>query len=561
MNSKRKKTPKSTAASSAASRQPADAGGCPVHGGNPSPPAASIAQGAGDAGSGGGGGCPIRRHGFHPSDIIPPRSKYFDSGRFGRIFGELPPFAADTPLIRDALREIGEKGGIMDANDKLSKGPKELITDANLQKKNQNNPAMGAGMTFLGQFLDHDMTFDPTSSLERQVDPEQIANFRTPTLALDNLYSTGPGGSPHLYEKGTGPKFLVEPIPGTSKPVRFDVPRNSQEIALIGDPRNDENMIVSQLHVGFLRFHNAVVDHLVAEGITGADLFPEAQRVVRWHYQWIIVHEFLRLTCGAEVVEDVLTHGRKFYHWRNEPFIPVEFSVACYRFGHSQVRPSYRANFKGGTGRSELFQFIFKDTPDHDSTPENDDLSGSSRRKWRFIDWQTFFDFGDGRMRNNKKIDTALSTPLFKLPGSVVPEPDPRVNPRSLATRNLLRHLTFSLPSGQRIYKAMKAKIPTLQELPAHELKDLEKYGLHTRTPLWFYILREAGVLAAGEHLGPVGGRIVAEVFLGLLQGDYKSYLHQDPDWTPHLPRLTGKPAGDFTIADLLNFAGVVAPL
>lgn len=543
--------------------------GCPAHNAGPAPATAAIVSPAdlgsssADLGPGDGsgrGGCPMRRHGFHPSDVVPPRSKYFDSGRFGRIFGELPPFAADTPLVRDALLKIGAEGGIMDAKDDLTQDPKLLITDDNLQKNNPNNPTMGAGMTFLGQFLDHDMTFDPTSSLERQVDPEHIANFRTPTLALDNLYGAGPGGSPHLYEKGIGPKFLIESIPGATSPVRFDLPRNSELIALIGDPRNDENLIVSQLHLGFLRFHNAVVEDLKAGGMQDSDLFPEAQRIVRWHYQWIIVHEFLRLTCGQPVVDDVLNNGRKFYSWRNEPFIPVEFSVACYRFGHSQVRPSYRANFHGGTGNKELFQFIFKDVPDH-SSPENDDLSGSARKKWRFIDWQTFFDFGDARMKNNKKIDSKLSSPLFKLPGTVVPTPDPRSNPRSLAQRNLLRHLTFSLPSGQRVYKAMKAKLPQLPELPEAALEDLKKHGLHNRTPLWFYILKEAEVLAAGEHLGPVGGRIVAEVFIGLLQGDNQSYLNQDPDWTPHLPRIGSRPVGDYTIADLLNFAGVVAPV
>jgi hypothetical protein len=283
----------------------------------------------------------------------------------------------------------------------------------------------------------------------------------------------------------------------------------------------------------------------------------EAQRTVRWHYQWIILKHFLRLTCTAPVVDDVLTNGRKFYHWHNEPYIPVEFSVACYRFGHSQVRPSYRANFTGATGGGELFQFIFQGIPDH-SSPEVDDLSGSSRKPWRFIDWTTFFDFGDGKMRNNKKIDTKLSTPLFTLPGSVVSNPEAKVNPQSLAQRNLLRHLTFSLPSGQRIGKAMKAQIPSLELLQDSDLEDLKVHGLHNRTPLWFYVLKEAEVIAGGESLGPVGARIVAEVFVGLLQGDSQSFLTQDPDWTPFLPTIDPAREGhDFTIEDMLRFADV----
>ena len=194
-----------------------------------------------------------RRHGIYPADVVPPRSSYFDSGRFGRMFGELPPFVADTPQVRAPLMEMGQPAGIMDAKDDLS-NPQASVTNPALSANNPNNPQMTAGMIFLGQFIDHDITFDPTSSLERQVDPEHIANFRTPTLALDNVYGSGPMGSPHLYDQsaaGQGIKFLVEEIAGSGTPLRFDVPRNSQGTALIADPRNDENLIVSQLQLAF----------------------------------------------------------------------------------------------------------------------------------------------------------------------------------------------------------------------------------------------------------------------------------------------------------------------
>jgi hypothetical protein len=495
----------------------------------------------------------MARHGVYPHDIVPPKSRYFDSGRFGRIFGKLPPFASDTPEIRAALLDIGKPDGIMDAKDKLSEGPVKLITDPALSQTNPNNPILTAGFTFLGQFLDHDMTFDPTSSLERQVDPEHISNFRTPSLALDNVYGAGPGGSPHLYDQsaaGAGIKFLLEET-GTAG--KHDVPRNSQKVALIGDPRNDENLIVSQLQVAFLSFHNALVEHVRTKiQLTDAgDVFAEAQRLVRWHYQWIIVHEFLKKTCGHAVVEDALNNGRKFYQWHTEPFIPVEFSVAAYRFGHSQVRPSYRANFTGNPGGQPFFAMIFTPTPSNPNDPE--DLSGGRRAPRRFIDWPTFFDFSDGNVRPNKKIDTTLSTALFRLPGSVVSNPNPSSNPPSLAQRNLLRHLTFSLPSGQRVAQAMGVPI-----LSKGDLSDLQPHGLDDRTPLWFYILREAGTVENGECLGPVGARIVAEVFLGLLQGDRQSYLSQDPDWQPSLPTIdASKTRDDFTTIDLLRFAGV----
>ncbi|MBA2488932.1 MAG: peroxidase, partial [Chloroflexi bacterium] len=294
-------------------------------------------------------------HGHAGLGEATPQSTFYEQGRFGRLFPTLPPFAADTPLIRDALAELGAKGGPMDAVDDLS-DPITLITDPAKSVNNPDNPRMAAGFTFLGQFLDHDMTFDPTSSLARRQDPESIRNFRIPALDLDSVYGSGPNASPHLYDAtidGGRTSFLTEAIPGSGQVsiggmARFDVPRNSQNTALTGDPRNDENLIVSQIQLALLRFHNRVVADVKAElgaGYTLGEIFAEAQRVVRWHYQWIIVHDFLPKSVGNATVDGVLTDGPKHFKWRNDPFIPVEFSVAAYRFGHSQVRPSYRGNF------------------------------------------------------------------------------------------------------------------------------------------------------------------------------------------------------------------------
>ncbi|MGH2750345.1 MAG: peroxidase family protein [Actinomycetota bacterium] len=484
-----------------------------------------------------------------------PQSIFYEQGRFGRLFPTLPPFAADTGLMRDALMELGAKKGPMDADDDLS-DPIALITDPAKSIDNPDNPTMTAGFTFLGQFLDHDMTFDPSSSLARQQDPESIRNFRIPSLDLDNVYGGGPGASPHLYDAtvdGGRTMLLVEKVPGSAavsidNKARFDLPRNSQKTALIGDPRNDENLIVSQLHLALLRFHNRVVADVKSElgaGHTLGEVFSEAQRVVRWHYQWLVIHEFLVTTVGQELVDDVLNTGPKHFTWRNDPYIPVEFSVAAYRFGHSQVRPSYRANF--GTSVTDAAQQFFALIFDPAATDPDDpdDLRGGKRARRRFIDWQTFFDFGDGRARRNKKIDTKLSTVLFELMGQAQDEP------ASLPSRNLLRSLTMKVPSGQRVAKAMQ--LPVLA--PA-DLDDLSSFHLQARTPLWFYVLREADLAANGERLGPVGGRIVAEVILGLISGDPHSYLRQDPDWTP-----TYGPDGSFTAVDLLEAAGVVTEL
>jgi Animal haem peroxidase len=494
-------------------------------------------------------------HGHAQLGESTPQSVFYDQGRFGRLFPTLPPFAADTPLIRDALLELGAKGGPMDPADDLS-DPVTLITDPAKSANNPDNPAITAGFTFMGQFLDHDMTFDPTSSLARQQDPESIRNFRIPALDLDSVYGGGPVASPHLYDStidGGRTTLLTEEIPGSAavsvgNKTRFDVPRNVQKTALVGDPRNDENLIVSQLHLALLRFHNKVVADVKLElgpGYTPGEIFAEAQRVVRWHHQWLVIHEFLVKTVGGQLVDDVLSNGPRHFRWRNDPYIPVEFSVAAYRFGHSQVRPSYRANF--GTSASDPAHQFFALIFDPAAADPNDpaDLRGGKRAPRRFIDWQTFFDFGDGRVRQNKRIDTKLSTPLFDLMGQ------PPGEPTSLASRNLLRNLTMKVPSGQRVAHAMSVPV-----LAPTDLDDLKPFHLDTRTPLWFYVLREAEATQNGERLGPVGGRIVAEVMIGLIKGDRQSYLRQEPDWTP-----TYGPNGSFATVDLLKAADVVAAL
>ncbi|MEO5611028.1 MAG: heme peroxidase family protein [Ornithinibacter sp.] len=494
-------------------------------------------------------------HGDADNGVTTPRSSFYDQGRFGRMFPTLAPFAADTPTTRQALLEIGSPGGIMDAQDDLSNAV-ALITSPASSLHNPDNPALTAGFTFLGQFIDHDMTFDPTSSLARRQDPESIRNFRIPALDLDNVYGGGPGVSPALYDATVDAgrtTMLVEEIHGSSAVTidghsRFDLPRNSQRVAIIGDPRNDENLMVSQLHLAFLRFHNTVVVDVKADlgpAYTPEEIFVEAQRIVRWHYQWMVLHEFLPRTIGSDLANDIHTNGRKFYAWRNDPYIPVEFSVAAYRFGHSQVRPSYRANF--GTSATDatrqFFGLVF--APGDPNPLDPNDLRGGCRAPRRFIDWQTFFDFGDGKVRHNKKIDTTLSSILFQLMGMASGTPD------SLAIRNLQRNLTMKVPSGQSVAKAMG-----LTPLPPTTFTDLAEHHLDARTPLWFYVLREAEVSAGGEHLGPVGGRIVGEVIHGLIESDSQSYLSQDPEWVP-----TYGTGGTFGVTDLLLAAGVVGTL
>ena len=258
------------------------------------------------------------------------------TGHFGRMF-HLPKFAPPNNAVRDALMELGRPGGIMDANDDLAAGPVALITDPNLSLVNRNNPTHTAGVTFFGQFIDHDMTFDQRSRLGRPTQPITSQNARTCFFDLDSVYAGGPGGNPELYDPADPIKFLIE-----SGGQFEDLPRDPiNHVAIIGDPRNDENMMIAGLHAAFLLFHNHAVDLIRTQypGIPDNDAYLQAQRLTVWHYEWMILHEFLPHVLPQSVIDDVLTNGRHFYNpLHNEAFIPVEFQMT-YRFGHSMVRP------------------------------------------------------------------------------------------------------------------------------------------------------------------------------------------------------------------------------
>jgi hypothetical protein len=471
--------------------------------------------------------------------------------RFGRIFN-LPPFADfKASSLRSALMAMGQPGGVIDARDPLGEGPIRLITNPELSPNNLDNATHTAGTTFLGQFLDHDMTFDETSPLGVVTAPETSPNSRTPALDLDSVYGRGPTADPQLYNPADRDKFRVE-----SGGLFEDLPRNGTT-AVIADRRNDENLMLAGLHAAFLLFHNRVVDQLRAQGQT--NVFAAAQQLVRWHYQWIIVHEFLPQILGQALVDDILRNGRRVYRPApGQQFIPVEFQGAAYRFGHSMVRPSYRANLRGdpngsaASGAPAFFGFIFDPAGQGQADPV--DLRGGARAPRRFVGWQTFFDFGGDQtqhVRPNKRIDTRISSPLMNLPLATIPSQDP---PTALSQRNLLRHITWSIPSGQAIAQALG-----IQPLWAERFPELQQFGhgLPSSTPLWYYVLKEAEVLAGGLRLAGVGARIVGEVFIGLLQLDPTSYLATNPSWVPTLARRGGAPTGNFTMVDLLTFARV----
>jgi len=500
-------------------------------------------------------------------------------GRFGRLFRSLP---AATYGKTDA----DSRAALMALGTAMTSG-----FDAPKDGFDAEESGIPALYTYFGQFIDHDITFDPMTTLIQHSDPDALTDFRTPALDLDNVYGRGPGDQPYMYESG-GPKFLLGKKLANGAP---DLPRNSDTPAraLIGDPRNDENSIVSQFQCLMLRFHNRAVD----ENKTLS--FPEVQKLVRWHYQWVVVHDFLPKIVSNSVLDGLKSHGKydqsklKFFHWKNEPFMPVEFSVAAYRLGHSMIRPGYRLNSDDAT-LLPIFPILPNTIPEIPNGIAQGLTGFQEMAANRGIDWGCFIDLegdlrpygGDPdninpadadmkkRLQFAYRIDTSVVTPLSVLPGTVVSDPPP-----SLAQRNLLRSFELGLPTGQDVARAMHVKpldddkiiIGKAVDNPSDDdvkgsiasMKGLEAFK--GKCPLWTYILAEAAQNQTSikipikdenrkittPQLGPVGGRIVAEVFLGMMFGDNDSFLVSDPNWTPTI-RSKGE---DFALRDIVAYA------
>jgi hypothetical protein len=513
------------------------------------------------------------------------RGSQFFTGNFGRMFRSLPAadFGPDDKTSLANLKRLAV--AMLGPDDKPKDGP-----DA----EESGIPAL---YTYLGQFVDHDITFDPASSLQQQDDPDALVDFRTPKFDLDNVYGRGPDDQPYLYEFTAGSnkaKFVLgKKLSGGSDPDARDLARNSANLpphqparAIIGDPRNDENALVSQLQGLFLRFHNRLIDESKLN-------FAQAQRSLRFHYQWMLVNDFLVHLVNPTTLHDVFPHlasGKSiaddrprlfFYHAREDAFMPLEFSVAAYRFGHSMVRPGYRLNDEKDT---LLPIFGQRGSPERPHS-----LRGfmAPADNWG-LDWARFIDIenrpngvtldDNGKLPGNEtpseqqlnvnrrrlqlayRIDTSIVRPLGDLPPDVADLIFP-----SLAERNLIRGWRLRLPSGQSIAKGMG--IDVLPEIRIGQFTDKSStkkiddlpdtdHIFTDNCPLWTYCLAEtfdqevvghAGVMS--KLLGPVGGRIVAETFAGLLTYDSQSFVNQEPRWRPTVTK------GAFGLRDFVNFA------
>jgi hypothetical protein len=411
---------------------------------------------------------------------------------------------------------------------------------------NEKPSGIPAGYTYFGQFVAHDITFNPVSDLTNRRDPESLISFRSPRLDLDSLYGRGPKDSPYFYdpaeENGRTGRLSVGWGMGRGEE---DLPRTEGEpaVALIGDPRNDENTIVSQLHLAFIKLHNSFLEDREVQGD-----FERAQTMTCWHYQWVILNDYLHKVCDPEVLkriwlkskqEDSTKPDLRWFTWRFLPFIPLEFSAAAFRFGHSMVRDTYHLNFAGvpipvfGGG-----------------SPGN--LQGFRRLPSRWtVQWDLFLEFGPKPPQQSNPIDLSLAPSLEHLPSEAVgagPADDDHDGKNlsarnvgtSLLARNIERGYQLGLPSGQAVARAIG------EEKPLREIVD----GCGG-DPLWIYVLRE-GEENEGRHLGKVGSTIVAETIIGLIADDPLSYLNIEPKWKPSLD-----PGEDLKLSDLIRAAGM----
>lgn len=484
-------------------------------------------------------------------------------------------------------------------------------------KKGELDPTMPAGYTYLGQFIDHDLTLDDRELDLRALPIDRMPNKRSPTLDLDSLYGEGPTsemskefyqadgaslieGSPLrdvpgdiVVEDGTG-----YDLPRRGKPGEFTNDPNAKR-AKIPDVRNDENLAVAQIHAAMIRFHNKVVKQLVGT-VPQEELFERTREVVAKHYQWMIWFDYLPRIVSPKVLDDVFTNGRKVFE-KDSPnelgTMPVEFSGAAFRLGHSMIREAYEWNKNFGTVGNpidsghifRLFRFSgtsgtlqpsahpagseadIKDL-DNPQPPFSTQLPGNWVADWlRMFDFSRFastnitFKPADAVINHASKIDTHLVDPLATLPlGSVNATPQNiLLKKRNLAFRNLARGRMLGLPSGQQMVQALNAKGCAIKPLNEEQLLNGRGGGvslnitdvpqrdeLKGNAPLWFYILREAEFNK--NKLDGVGARIVAETMHRALQGSRYSIL-KDNSFKPTLGPGTAN--NRFNMEDLLHFA------
>jgi len=413
-------------------------------------------------------------------------------------------------------------------------------------------PSPLAGYTYFGQFIDHNLTEDDTAIRDAgEREPWETVNYRGPWLNLSGIYHPphDRGRWKSLYQND-GLRFrLGEPRRSTNGE-QFDLPLDDEGVPVLTDDRNNENVIIRQVHVMFLKLHNIAIEEIRADypSMPDRELFANAQDRVCWQYQYLVRHDFLGKVCRPSVFDELVTReGTPTIDWRKGFSIPVEMAQAAFRFGHSMVRPFYTLSVTSGP-------------------LPLDKLLCSGRlgplRPDEQVHWPSFLVNGEFAMR----IDTGIATPLFGLESkdihSYVDTPSPHM-PHALPVRTLVRGAKSRLPSGQDV--AAKFGLTPIQAGP-HTCngvsydpgKSLRDLGLSEAIPLWYYILLEAETdpVFHGAYLGELGSRLVIETINGALREDPTSYLSRfGPAWHPSPWRRSGGVVT--TLAELAQLVGL----
>lgn len=497
------------------------------------------------------------------------------SGR--RRAATLDPRAAGDPRLFRFTR-IGPPGT------RLARGINVKVAAAMSSGTALLDGPIPAGYTYLGQLVDHDLTFDKTAVMfGDNISPADMLSGRSPKLDLDCLYGAGPADpvSAEFYRDDRHLKIGKTVRAGGGNRLRgrtgYDLPRvgdgsrKNPRRALIPDERNDENLAVAQTQVAFLRFHNRVVDGL-APSVPAAQRFRKAKTQVVLHYQWMLKTDYLPRICDKAVVTDVFTHGRKIFDVgaspTSMPAMPLEFSVGAFRLGHSMVRSTYdwNAEFSDGGGSLDLL-FGFSGTS---GFLGGGDLALPSN--W-IVDWRRLYPFAriqrpdlrppKGEFNRAQVLDTKVSRALNELPPGAFggTNADFGTLKQHLAFRNLTRAGMVHLATGQQMAAVLNAHGVSVTPLTADEilhgngqgaqldaLTPAQQQAFTTKTPLWFYVLREAEL--AGGRLSGVGARIVVETFHRAMEAAGSSIVRR-PGWRPNLGPVTNR----FTMMDLLLIA------
>lgn len=423
----------------------------------------------------------------------------------------------------------------------------------------ERTSAMASGYVYLGQFIDHDLTRDKLLLCDATPDVAATPNYRTARLDLDLLYGKNPSAVPCIYEGEGRLKLGLTQARKGRKSTEDDLPRQRDGTAILVDPRNDENLIVAQMHVLFAKFHNRTLDLLKANpslsaGPVGASSFEQARRFVTWHYQWIIVNDFLPGFVKRHVLNNVFKNRTlRLFPRVNTPddsrlALPVEFTAAAFRFGHSMVQEVYLLNTQYLVPTKKIIEMTKNGGgigPTAPSLPAD-----------FVIDWDFFFRENDTSLNRGENIDTFIAEALYELSAPIVELFRARnsLNKTTLAEfmlpvpeLTLRRGSKIRLPAGEEFARTF-GFVPIAPEDIGTTLEDkafFSQEAFRGRTPLWYYLLREASFedvheLEPGnphgvpiQKLGTIGSQIVAEVFLQILAAESTSILNAGRDWSP----------------------------